>query len=91
LARMVEGVRAATSARGTGQKVVAPEESVNHAVARRSLFAATPIAKGATITRDMVAVIRPGAGLHPRELGVVVGRVARRDIQAGWPITWDDV
>lgn len=91
LALMVEGIRQATRARGTGHKVMAAEESVNRAVARRSLFATADIPEGATLTRDLIAIVRPGAGLHPRELDVIVGRVARRAIPAGWPITWDDV
>jgi pseudaminic acid synthase len=91
LRRMVEGIRQAEAARGDGRKVMAAVEADNRAVARRSLFAAVAIAAGTAITEDMVRVVRPGAGLHPRELPVVVGRVARRDIPAGWPITWDDV
>jgi pseudaminic acid synthase len=91
LKRMVEGIRQAEAALGDDRKVVAAAEAGNRAVARRSLFAAEAIPAGTTITEAMLRVVRPGAGLHPRELAVVVGRVARRDIPAGWPITWDDV
>lgn len=91
LRRMVEGIRAAESAVGNGRKEMAACEAENRQVGRRSLFAAVDIPAGATIAGDMIRVVRPGAGLHPRYADVIVGRVARRHIPAGWPITWDDV
>ena len=50
-----------------------------------------PIAKGEAITRDMLAIKGPGVGLQPRYLDIVVGRVARRNIEADHPITWEAV
>jgi pseudaminic acid synthase len=38
-----------------------------------------------------VRSIRPAKGLHPRHLREVVGRVARRDIESGTPVSWDIV
>jgi pseudaminic acid synthase len=91
LAAMVEGVRQVTAARGSGRKVMAAQEAENRAVARRSLFAVVDIPAGVTVTAEMVKVVRPGSGIHPRWLDMAVGRLARRDIKAGSPITWEDV
>jgi len=92
LRRLVEDIRAAEAAlAGDGLKRADPSEEVNKQVGRRSLFAARRIPEGAPITADAVRVVRPGAGLHPRYLELVVGRAARRDIPAGHPITWEDV
>jgi pseudaminic acid synthase len=91
LRRMVEGIREAEMAIGNGRKAMAACEAENRAVGRRSLFAAVDIPPGAIITREMIRVVRPGAGLHPRYLEVAVGRVARQRIPAGWPIIWEDI
>jgi pseudaminic acid synthase len=91
LRRMVEGIRAAEKAVGNGVKEMAACEAENREVGRRSLFAAVDIPSGSTIAEHMIRVVRPSAGLHPRYWEVVVGRVARKHIPAGWPITWDDV
>jgi pseudaminic acid synthase len=91
LVAMVEGIRQATAARGSGRKVMAAEEAENRAVARRSLFAVVDIPAGATVTAEMVKVVRPGSGIHPRWIDSAIGRSARRDIKAGSPITWEDV
>lgn len=91
LREMVRGIRDVTAALGTGRKRVMPEEEVNRATARRSIFACANIPAGTPISDDMLRVVRPGAGLHPRWLQTVVGRSARRDLSAGEPITWDDI
>ena len=88
---MVDCIRQATLSIGNGNKQVTPGEVQNRAVGRRSLFAKVDISKGETISQDMLAIVRPGAGLHPRFQNVVVGRDARRKIHAGSPIVWDDI
>lgn len=60
-------------------------------LARKSLVAAKNIPKGTTITADMLTCKRPGTGIYPRFFEVVVGRVARRDIQEDTTITWQMV
>lgn len=91
LTRMVRDIRAAEQAIGRPHKGTVPEEEANKRVGRRSIFTRSKIAKGTVVTSDMVRVVRPGSGLHPRFLDVVIGRPARRDIPEGYPITWDDV
>ncbi|MFI5047812.1 MAG: N-acetylneuraminate synthase family protein [Acidimicrobiia bacterium] len=59
--------------------------------ARRSIVAATAIPHDTEITPDMLVVKRPGFGIMPRFLPAVVGRRARRDIDADEVITWDMV
>jgi N-acetylneuraminate synthase len=88
---LVDGIRSASLARGDGLKHATHDEYANRATARRSIFAAVPIRAGSIISADMLRVVRPGSGLHPRYLELVIGRVARRDVAAGWPLTWDDV
>jgi sialic acid synthase SpsE len=89
LTEMVRAIRNVEAALGTGEKRRAPSEDEYYRIARRSLFAAVRIPKGAVIERSMIAVLRPGTGLAPRYLDVVVGRRALQDIEANQPMTWD--
>lgn len=67
------------------------EESEMFEKGRRSLHARVAIFAGTTITADMLTVKRPGLGISPGLRDVVVGRVARRDIDEDHWITWDMV
>jgi sialic acid synthase SpsE len=51
--------------------------------------AAVAIPRGTTITRAMLTYKRPGTGISPRHLDLVVGRVARTDIPADTTLTWE--
>ncbi len=90
LKAMVRQIREVEAALGDGQKVgPAPEELEMHQKARRSLIAARTIAKGTRIERDMIAIKRPGFGIQPKLIDLVVGRIARVDIQEDSVLTWD--
>lgn len=91
LRELVRIVREVESAIGSGEKSTADCEAESKRVGRRSIFAVVEIPAGAKISREMVRVVRPAAGLHPRHLDEIIGRLARRKIPAGWPITREDV
>jgi N-acetylneuraminate synthase/N,N'-diacetyllegionaminate synthase len=91
LKAMIRGIRDVTAAVGDPRKICQPSEELHYRRGRRSLFAACNIPEGTTITAEMLAVLRPGVGLKPKYLDVVVGRSARKFISAFSPITWDDV
>ncbi|HNU75265.1 MAG TPA: SAF domain-containing protein, partial [Deltaproteobacteria bacterium] len=58
---------------------------------RRSVVALGAISKGRVITRDLLAIKRPGDGIAPRDMDKIVGLKARRSIPAHKAITWDDL
>jgi sialic acid synthase SpsE len=76
---------------GDGIKKIEASEYDMINTQRKSLYARVDIAKGQVITRDMIAIKGPGVGLQPKYLDMVVGRAARRDIEADHPITWESV
>jgi sialic acid synthase SpsE len=78
LKRLVHGIRLVEAALGDGIKTPAPAEIPNMAVARKSIVASKPIAKGERITAAHVTVKRPGTGRSPFELWDVIGTVATR-------------
>jgi sialic acid synthase SpsE len=91
LAAMIDGIRTVNRAIGSGEKRLQPSEELHYQRGRRSLFAATDIPAGTLIRPEMIAVLRPGVGLPPRDFDAIVGRVARRPLVAFQPISWDDV
>lgn len=67
----------------------ATEAEKNSKKLRRSIYAAKDIKPGEKINFDNVKVIRPGYGLAPKYLDIVIGRTATVGIPLGTPITWE--
>ena len=92
LKELVRQVREVESALGDGRKRgPAPEEREFYEKARRSVHAAVDIAAGRVITEEMLCVKRPGYGIRPKHLPLLLGRVARQDVAADQWITWEMV
>jgi N-acetylneuraminate synthase len=58
-------------------------------VFRRSLYVVKPLVEGQSLSPDNVRTIRPGFGLPPKYLEVVMGKRVRRSIPAGTPLSWE--
>jgi len=58
---------------------------------RRSLYFTKDIKAGEVITKDHVKSIRPGYGLAPKYINLVVGKVVKNNISAGTAVTKDIV
>ena len=92
LRELVRQVREVEAALGDGRKLgPAPDELEMHQKARRSLVAACAIPKGTRLERDMVTIKRPGFGIKPKHLDLLVGRVAKQDIEEDTVLTWEMV
>jgi len=88
---IVQGIREVERAMGDGVKKPTDIETEMRSQARKGLIAARAIAKGTAITEDMLCIKRPGIGIAPRFLDLVVGRRAKVDIKPDEVITWDKV
>ncbi|MBN1459928.1 MAG: pseudaminic acid synthase [Armatimonadetes bacterium] len=88
LGAMVAAVRVAERALGSVHYGLTEKETSSR-IFRRSLFVVQDIRAGEQFSTENVRSIRPGHGLHPRELGRVVGRHAARDISSGTPLSWE--
>jgi len=61
------------------------------AIFEKSVVSSREIPAGAVISREMLAVKKPGTGIPARRLDEVVGLRARRSIPADSVLTDDDV
>lgn len=87
---LIQQIREVEASLGDGIKNGPRREELEMAEkGRRSLHACVPIAAGQIIKDSMLIVKRPGLGIPPFLRGQVVGRKARRDIEADDWITWD--
>ena len=65
------------------------QEQAKRILYRRSLVTRQAISAGSVITKEDIKVTRPGSGVSPKYFNLVVGRTARREIEAETPIQWD--
>lgn len=56
---------------------------------RRSLYVTRDLRAGEVLSLDNVRAIRPGLGLAPKFLEVIIGRHVTRDVKRGAPVVWD--
>lgn len=77
----------------TGQRKKEPisAETDSREYARRSLVAAADIEQGDKITREKVAIKRPGTGIAPTMIDLIIGRKARKQIAEDDILTWEAV
>lgn len=89
----VAAIRDAESALGNG-RLEGPSDAESEEMfrlARRSLVAARDIPSGTVITADMLVAKRPGYGIAPKHIELVIGRRASTDIEFDDVITWEMV
>ncbi len=86
LKAMIQAVRHIEAAMGEGHKIVTESERKNIAVARKSIVAARPIAKGEELTAENLTTKRPGTGISPMRWYEVLGTQAVQDFEEDEPI-----
>ena len=91
LHKMVTTIRDVEKGLGDGIKKVTPEEDEIKKVVRKSIVAAVDIGEGQTITKEMIAVKRPGTGIAPAHVDMVIGRRAATFIKRGHVLTFEEL
>jgi pseudaminic acid synthase len=87
---LVRGVRRAELMLGDVRFGPGAAEETN-IVFRRSLYIVDDIREGEIFTERNVRSIRPGFGLPPRHLDLILGRRAKCDLKRGTPVRWSHV
>lgn len=90
LARLVRAIRTTEAAMGSVR--YGPSDSDRGSLAfRRSLFVTSPVRAGERFGHHNVRSLRPADGLDPARFGEVIGRRAARSLDAGHPLTEEDL
>ena len=56
---------------------------------RRSLYVVRDLKAGERLTPENVRAIRPGLGLSPKYLEILMGKTLNQDVARGTPLQWD--
>jgi N,N'-diacetyllegionaminate synthase len=83
LKEMIAKIRNVEDALGNGIKQPTAEELKTAECARRSLVAAIHIPAGTAVTSEMISILRPGTGLRPALMPLVLGRCVLQSLEAG--------
>jgi len=81
LKKMVSSIRNIGQAMGDGIKKPSLSERKNLAIARKSIVAALPINIGDIFDSSNIAIKRPGKGISPMKIEMVLGKKAKRNFQ----------
>lgn len=88
LEQMMTGIRTIEKALGRYEKGPVDAESDALKFARRSVVSARDIHQGEAITREMLTFKRPGTGIYPKYLDMVIGRIAKEPIPEDTVLEW---
>jgi N,N'-diacetyllegionaminate synthase len=83
LREMVQGIRKVEKAMGSSRKRPTANEMPTLKAARKSLVARCDLKAGSVLTKDCIAIKRPGTGYAPAKLPELVGRTLVRDVSVG--------
>ena len=86
---LVDNIEVVNSVLGSGEKTVLECEKIPRREARRSLVLVRDMKKGDVITEKDLIPKRPGTGISPQYIDIVVGRRLIRDCNEDTVLTWD--
>jgi len=91
LKQTVIAIRETEMALGSSEKQVLESEKENRVKLRKSIVANTDINKDEIIHHEMIAIKRPGNGIPPSEMEIIIGKRAAINISSGTVLTFDMV
>ena len=86
---LVDAVREFEVMRGSGIKFPANSEKITRINNRKSIVLTRPIIEGDTLTREHLAIKRPGYGIPPKYLDQVIGRSVACTMEADDVLLWE--
>ncbi len=91
MALLVQRVRKVSKLLGSGEKVIQRCEKPMIQLVRRSIVAKRDLPAGKTIEWKDLMWTRPAEGLRPGQEDLVIGKVLRKSVPQGQPITMDNL
>jgi sialic acid synthase SpsE len=77
--KLVEYIRLAEKMMGHEKKVVSKSEKVNLNYVRKSIVASKDIKKGEVFNSNNITTKRPGYGISPMKLDIILGKVSKKN------------
>jgi N-acetylneuraminate synthase len=90
LKQMVKSIRNIEKALGNGIKMASESEQKNIVIARKSIHVAEKLDKGHLITMENLEMKRPGSGISPMNLELVIGKRTTRNLEKDDLLTFKD-
>lgn len=90
-AEYVEHIRNTEKLLGSGRKKPTANEKTIMQQVRRSILSARDLKAGTILTEKDLCLKRPGTGITPEFMPLLLGRELKRDIEKEEPITWQDI
>jgi len=88
---IVDAIRVFEQMKGDGIKKPAESEQKTRINNRKSIVMNKPVAKGEIITRQHIAIKRPGYGIQPKHFEQIIGRTVARNLQKDDVLSWEDI
>jgi N-acetylneuraminate synthase/N,N'-diacetyllegionaminate synthase len=89
LKELIQSIRNIEKAFGTGIKEPSPCEEKVKTVARKSIVAKLNLKQGTVINSSMLDLKRPGTGLEPKYLNMIIGKQLKKDLVKDEIIIWE--
>lgn len=91
LKNMVQAIKNIELALGNGIKQPSPSELKNKPIARKSIHTARPLPAGHLLTPDDLAMKRPGHGISPMDMQLVLGKQLKTNLPAEYLLQLTDL
>ncbi|VVB88546.1 NeuB family protein [uncultured archaeon] len=91
LRAMISAIRNVEKALGDGIKKPIKNEAELRKIARRSLVLVRDVKAGETIAANDVTTKRPGTGIQPEFLDLIIGMQAKKNMNAESVLKWEDL
>jgi len=91
LTALVRQIRDVEMALGSSVKQPTASELPVRALVRRSVTAARSVIAGTVLAEADLVLLRPGTGITPAELPLVIGKRAAHDLEVGTTLQWSDL
>lgn len=91
LTAMIDQIRAVEQALGSSEKKPSASELPVRMLVRRSVTLVKALAAGDVVQLSHLALMRPGDGIRPAEMGKVVGKRVKSAMEVGSTLHWADL
>jgi len=88
---LIETIKKIETSMGDGKKVPVLREIPERFWARRGIYAKKNLKKGEVLTLEKLSFLRPSKGVPSESFEALLGKRAKRDINKGEPISFEDV